>query len=64
MRSGGTWHGCTRSWHDGRFGFRLAAEYGITAPVDAWTPHFQVRTLTGYRPSIRGRFAYAEPFMA
>ncbi len=48
----------------GRFGFRLAAEYGITPPVDEWVPHFQVRPLTRYRPGIRGRFAYAAPFTA
>ena len=46
----------------GRFGFRLAAEYGIEPPVPAWAPHFQARTLTAYRPALRGRFAYAEPF--
>jgi putative acetyltransferase len=46
----------------GRFGFRLAGEYGIEPPVPAWAPHFQVRTLAAYRPAIRGRFAYAEPF--
>jgi putative acetyltransferase len=46
----------------GRFGFRLAAEYGIEPPVPAWAPHFQARTLTAHRPELRGRFAYAEPF--
>lgn len=45
-----------------RFGFRPAAELGITPPVAEWEPHFQVRTLTTYDPSIRGEFAYAEPF--
>jgi putative acetyltransferase len=46
-----------------RFGFRPAHEYGITPPVAAWAPHFQVRTLAAYEPSIRGEFAYARPFM-
>ena len=27
-----------------------------------WRPHFQVRVLTGYQPSIRGVFTYPEPF--
>lgn len=45
-----------------RFGFRPADEYGITPPVPEWAPHFQARTLSAYRPSIRGQFAYAEPF--
>jgi putative acetyltransferase len=45
-----------------RFGFRLAEEFGITPPVPEWAPHFQVRTLTTYRPEMRGAFAYAEPF--
>jgi putative acetyltransferase len=46
----------------GRFGFRPAAEYQITPPRPEWQPHFQVRTLTGYRPSVRGNFSYPEPF--
>ena len=45
-----------------RFGFRPAEEYGITPPVPAWQPHFQVRPLAAYTPALRGRFAYAEPF--
>ncbi|HET9517038.1 MAG TPA: N-acetyltransferase [Actinoplanes sp.] len=45
-----------------RFGFRLADEFGIVAPVPQWRPHFQVRTLTAFTPEIRGRFTYAEPF--
>ena len=45
-----------------RFGFRASTEYQIIPPVPAWQPHFQVRILTGYRPSARGRFAYPEPF--
>ncbi|MET9633955.1 N-acetyltransferase [Lentzea sp. NPDC006480] len=42
-----------------RFGFRLAAEFGITPPVDTWAPHFQAR-LFGEVPG--GAFRYAEPF--
>jgi putative acetyltransferase len=45
-----------------RFGFRLSEEYGIDPPEPDWRPHFQVRPLSSYRPSLRGRFAYAEPF--
>jgi putative acetyltransferase len=45
-----------------RFGFRPAAEYGITPPVAAWAPHFQARTLTAYVQSMRGEFTYAKPF--
>lgn len=45
-----------------RFGFRLAEEYGITPPVPQWRPHFQARTLTAFVPTLRGAFAYAEPF--
>lgn len=45
-----------------RFGFRPAAEYGITPGHPEWEPHFQVRTLTDYDPAVRGRFAYPEPF--
>jgi putative acetyltransferase len=45
-----------------RFGFRLSTDYQITPPRPEWQPHFQVRALTGYQPSIRGVFAYPEPF--
>jgi putative acetyltransferase len=45
-----------------RFGFRLAREYGIRPPDPQWEPHFQVRTLTAYRPHLAGPFAYPEPF--
>jgi putative acetyltransferase len=45
-----------------RFGFRPAHEFGITPPVPQWAPHFQARPLTAFRPSIAGRFTYAEPF--
>lgn len=45
-----------------RFGFRLGEEYGITPPVAEWQPHFQVRPLAAYSPSLRGAFTYPEPF--
>ncbi|MGA5729609.1 GNAT family N-acetyltransferase [Streptomyces seoulensis] len=45
-----------------RFGFRVSTEYSITPPDPAWTPYFQVRTLTSYDPATRGAFAYPEPF--
>ncbi|HTR95535.1 MAG TPA: hypothetical protein VMI73_27700 [Trebonia sp.] len=45
-----------------RFGFRPAREYGITPQRPEWEPHFQVRTLAAYDPSLRGAFAYPEPF--
>ena len=45
----------------GRFGFRLASEFRIAPPVAGWQPHFQVRLLAAYRPSVRGTFRYAEP---
>lgn len=45
-----------------RFGFRPASEYGITPPVWEWADHFQARSLTAYRPEIKGEFAYAQPF--
>jgi len=32
------------------------------SPAWQWQPHFQVRVLTGYQPSVRGRFTYPEPF--
>ncbi|EST39406.1 hypothetical protein N566_02150 [Streptomycetaceae bacterium MP113-05] len=46
----------------GRFGFHASAEYGITPPDPTWGAYFQVRTLSSYDPSLRGGFAYAEPF--
>jgi len=45
----------------GRFGFRASSEYGILPPDRNWQEHFQVRTLSAYRP-LSGTFAYAEPF--
>ena len=46
----------------GRFGFRLSAGYQIVPPRPDWRPHFQVRVLTAYQPSVRGMFGYPEPF--
>ncbi len=45
-----------------RFGFRPAGELGIAPPDPAWASHFQVRTLSGYQPGLRGGFRYAQPF--
>jgi predicted N-acetyltransferase YhbS len=45
-----------------RFGFRLSSDYQITPATPEWQPHFQVRALTSYRPSLRGTFSYPEPF--
>ncbi|MGZ4623822.1 MAG: GNAT family N-acetyltransferase [Blastococcus sp.] len=44
----------------GRFGFRPAAELGVTSPEPEWGAHFQARLLTG--PPVRGAFRYAAPF--
>jgi putative acetyltransferase len=46
----------------GRFGFRPGIDYRITPPRPEWRAHFQVRTLTAWRPQLRGTFAYPEPF--
>jgi len=45
-----------------RFGFKLAAEYGIEPPVAQWALHFQARTLSTYSAQLRGPFEYAAPF--
>jgi putative acetyltransferase len=45
-----------------RYGFVPAIRLGIEAPDPAWGDHFQVRTLTAYRPGIAGRFRYASAF--
>jgi putative acetyltransferase len=47
-----------------RFGLRPASEVGVTPPDPAWASHFQVRTLSTYRPQPRGTFRYAAPFAA
>jgi len=45
-----------------RFGFRPAHELGVSPPVQAWAPHFQVRALSAYEPDLCGTFRYARPF--
>jgi putative acetyltransferase len=45
-----------------RFGFELTQPYGIIPPDPDWAPHFQVRRLQSYDPSMRGTFDYAQPF--
>ena len=45
-----------------RFGFVPASDLAVTAPDPEWGGYFQVRTLSSYRPTINGRFRYAEPF--
>jgi putative acetyltransferase len=45
-----------------RYGFVPGTRLGIEAPDPAWGDHFQVRTLTTYRPGIVGRFRYAPAF--
>jgi putative acetyltransferase len=45
-----------------RFGFRPSGDHGITPQHPEWAPYFQVRTLSAYRPELRGMFAYAAPF--
>lgn len=45
----------------GGFGFRPSHELGIEPP-QPWGDHFQVRTLSAWRPSIVGGFRYATPF--
>ena len=43
----------------GRFGFEAAGPLGITyAPVGPSSPHFQIRRLAAYDPSLRGEFVY------
>jgi putative acetyltransferase len=46
----------------GRFGFTAATQHGIEPPEASWGEHFQVRTLTAWRPSLTGTFRYATPF--
>ncbi|GAA0212352.1 N-acetyltransferase [Saccharothrix mutabilis subsp. mutabilis] len=45
-----------------RYGFRAASEFGVVPPNPEWAQYFQVRTLSAYRPEVRGAFRYAEPF--
>jgi putative acetyltransferase len=46
-----------------RFGFRPAAELGISAPVQGWQLSFMVRPLTAYGDSLRGTFTFPDPFL-
>jgi len=46
----------------GRFGFVAASSVGMLAPDPAWGDYFQVLTLTGFDPSMTGRYRYAAPF--
>lgn len=45
-----------------RFGFVPALDLAVIAPDPEWGEYFQVRTLSSYRPTITGRFRYAEAF--
>ncbi len=45
-----------------RFGFAPALDLAVIAPDPKWGEYFQVRTLSSYRPTITGRFRYAEAF--
>ncbi|MFG2814423.1 GNAT family N-acetyltransferase [Streptomyces sp. NPDC048410] len=45
-----------------RFGFRPSTEYAIAPPDPNWGDYFQLRPLTAYDPTVRGTFAYPEPF--
>lgn len=45
-----------------RFGFRPAEELGIIPPFPVGRSYFLARTLSAYRPDLRGEFTYAEPF--
>ncbi len=45
-----------------QFGFRPSGDYHIAPPVAQWRPHFQVRSLTSYDPTLHGTFTYPEPF--
>ncbi len=46
----------------GRFGFRPAAELGVTPPEPKWGSAFQARPLRAYTPSVAGAFEYAPAF--
>lgn len=46
----------------GRFGFVTATDVGVLPPDDSWGAAFQIRPLTAHRPSMVGRYRYADPF--
>ena len=46
-----------------RFGFRPGQETGILAPVEDWRPYFMVRSMTEYRPFMRGTLAFPEALL-
>lgn len=45
-----------------RFGFRPATDLGVHPATGPGTEAFQARTLTAYRPGIRGTFHYSTAF--
>lgn len=45
-----------------RFGFVTASTLSIASPDPSWGKYFQARTLTGYKPTQTGAFAYAPAF--
>jgi putative acetyltransferase len=45
-----------------RFGFRPAAQLGITSPHAEWVDHLQARGLSARQAGEEGMFEYAEPF--
>jgi putative acetyltransferase len=45
-----------------RFGFRPAAQRGVTAPFEVAPSSWMVHLLPAYRSTMRGRVIYAEPF--
>ena len=45
-----------------RFGFVASSMFDIDPPDPAWGHHFQVLTLSAFRPDITGQFRYAAPF--
>lgn len=46
----------------GRFGFVPSTEFGVEAPEAAWGAYFQIRTLSAWRPELRGKYAYSPAF--
>ena len=45
-----------------RFGFVAVSTLSIGAPHPDWGAYFQVCQLTGYRPTVTGRFEYPPEF--